>query len=141
MAHTHQMVELIDPHTLLVDSNIRQSASPDKDFVASIRDLGVLQPIIAVRTPDGDVRVRYGHRRTLAAVEAGATTVPVIIAADEGTDDEANIERLVGQYAENEHRTGLTNTEKVGVMEQLAAFGVSPAQIAKRTKTKRRVRR
>jgi ParB family transcriptional regulator, chromosome partitioning protein len=73
----------------------------------------------------------------LAAIEAGRPTVPMVLAADEGTDDAAQIERLVSQYAENEHRTGLSTTEQVTVMSQLAAFGVSAAQIAKRTKTKR----
>ena len=39
--------------------------------------------------------------------------------------------------AENEHRTGLTLTEQVGAIGQLAAFGVSAAQIAKRTRLAR----
>jgi hypothetical protein len=41
------------------------------------------------------------------------------------------------QWAENEHRAGLTTAERVGVIAQLAAFGVSPTQIAKRTRAKR----
>ena len=56
----------LDPRTLLVDVNVRHTATADKDLVASVREVGVLQPIIAVRTADGQVRVRYGHRRTLA---------------------------------------------------------------------------
>jgi hypothetical protein len=50
---------------------------------------------------------RCAHCRALAAIEAGRPTVPMVLAADEGTDDAAQIERLVSQYAENEHRTGL----------------------------------
>jgi ParB family chromosome partitioning protein len=73
----------------------------------------------------------------LAAIEAERPTVPVIVAADEATDDAAQVERLVTQYAENEHRTGLSNAEQVAVIAQLSAFGVSATQIAKRTKTKR----
>jgi ParB family chromosome partitioning protein len=45
--------------------NIRTDARLDKAFVASIKDFGVLVPITAVRTVTGDVRVRFGHRRTL----------------------------------------------------------------------------
>jgi ParB family chromosome partitioning protein len=67
----------LDPRDLLVDVNIRTDARLDKDFVASIKDFGVLVPIIAVRTAAGDVRVRFGHRRTLAAIEADLATVPV----------------------------------------------------------------
>jgi ParB-like nuclease family protein len=62
-------LEMLDPATLLVDLNIRE-AKLDKDFVASIKDHGVIEPIVAVRTEDGQVRVRHGHRRALGAIEA-----------------------------------------------------------------------
>jgi ParB family chromosome partitioning protein len=127
----------LDPRHLLVDVNIRTDARLDKDFIASIRDLGVLVPITAVRTAAGDIRVRFGHRRTLAAIEADLATVPVEIVGDEATDDAAQIERILTQHAENAHRAGLTDNEQVGVVEQLSAFGLSAAQIAKRTKIKR----
>lgn len=127
----------LDPRTLLVDLNVRHAATADADLIASIRDVGVLQPIVAVRTAAGQVRVRYGHRRTLAAIEAQLPTVPVLIVADEATDDAGQVERLVTQWAENEHRAGLTKAEQADVIGQLSAFGVSPAQIAKRTKTTR----
>jgi ParB family chromosome partitioning protein len=81
--------------------------------------------------------VEFGHRRTLAAIEAGLATVPVIVVADEQTDTAGQVERIVRQYAENEHRTGLTETDRLGVVEQLSLLKVSAAQIAKRTKMKR----
>src|SRR6266536_1394914 len=76
MTDQHLTVEQVEPTTLLVDVNIRADAALDKDFLASIRDLGVLVPIVAVRTQDGTLRVRYGHRRTLATVEVGRSSVP-----------------------------------------------------------------
>ena len=130
-------VEQVDPGTLLVDVNVRAETVADKDFVASVKDLGVLQPIRAVRTAEGGLRVEFGHRRTLAAIEAGLATVPVIVVADEQTDQAGTVERIVRQYAENEHRTGLTEADKLGVVEQLALLKVSAAQIAKRTRMKR----
>ena len=130
-------LQQLDPATLLVDRNVRHQARLNADFVGSIRDHGVLVPIVAVRTTEGQVRVRFGHRRVLAAIEAKRNRVPVIVDADETTDDTAQIDRLLGQYAENEHRTGLSNAEKVGVVTQLAAFGVSAAQITKRLRTPR----
>jgi ParB-like nuclease family protein len=48
-----------------------------------VKDLGVLQPIRAVRTSDGSLRVEFGHRRTLAAIEAGFEVVSVLVVADE----------------------------------------------------------
>ena len=131
------LVEDLDPTTLLVDANIRIDVRLDKDFVASIKDLGVLVPIVAVRTAEGGVRVRFGNRRTLGAVEAGRDSVPVMIVADESTDDAAQIERIVGQYAENTQRAGLTSSEEVGVVASLLDLGLSAAQITKRTRMRR----
>jgi ParB family transcriptional regulator, chromosome partitioning protein len=61
----------LDPRSLLVDVNIRTDARLDKDFIASIKDLGVLVPITAVRTTAGDVRVRFGHRPRLLQSKRG----------------------------------------------------------------------
>jgi ParB family transcriptional regulator, chromosome partitioning protein len=96
----------LDPRELLVDVNIRTDARLDKDFVASIKDFGVVVPIIAVRTAAGDVRVRFGHRRTLAAIEADLATVPVEIVGDEATDDAGQIERILTQHAEKRPQNG-----------------------------------
>ncbi len=52
-------MEQIDPSLLLVDRNVRRDAGPDKTLVESVRDLGVLIPIVAVCTEAG-IRVRYG---------------------------------------------------------------------------------
>ena len=134
-------VHHLDPRTLLVDVNIRQVDQVDEDFVASIRENGVLLPIVAQQSADG-VRVRLGHRRTLAAVRAGLPTVPVYLHPQGDTDEDdaaqaGEVERVVSQWAENEHRAGLTRTEQVRAVEQLAAFGLSATQIATRTKAPR----
>jgi ParB family chromosome partitioning protein len=127
-------VEQVDPNTLLVDANIRSDAALDKDFLASIRDLGVLVPIIAVRTEHGALRVRYGHRRTLAAVEVGRSSVPVIVTASDGGDEAA---RIVRQWHENEHRAGLSTADKVTAVEQLSLLGLSALQIVKQTRARK----
>jgi ParB family chromosome partitioning protein len=126
-------VERLDPRTLLVDANVRLDPALDKDFLASIAEHGVLVPIVAVRTGDG-VRVRLGHRRTLAAAQAGHPDVPVVVTGKDRADDVA---RIVSQWAENEHRTGLSTADKIAAVEQLAAFGLSATQIARRTRTRK----
>ena len=128
----------VDPADLLIDVNIRNSERLDKDFVESIREHGVLVPITAVRIADGDIRVRFGHRRTRAALEVGLTSVPVEIIGDENEDDDSQIQRIVSQYAENEHRAGLTSAEKVEVVTQLSAFGVKASDIVRQTRIKRK---
>ncbi len=72
-------------------------------------------------------------------MQAGLSVVvvAVAVAADEASKDEATVQRLVGQYAENEYRTGLSNAERVDVFAQMVAFGVSAAKIAKHSKAKK----
>ena len=118
------------------DQNVRADARTDPELVDSIRDVGVLQPITVVRTGDGQYRVRYGNRRTLAAIEAERHSVPVIVAGDE---DDDQVERIVRQLDENERRQSITQGDRVRAVQQLAAFGISPDQIAKRIRTRRAV--
>lgn len=119
----------VPPGTLLLERNIRD-AKPSPELVASVRNVGVLEPITAVTAADGGLVVRLGHRRVLAAVEAGAATVPVYIAGVDDTAAAAEIHRIITQHDENTHRTGLTAGEEVGAIAQLAAFGLSPDEIA-----------
>lgn len=51
----------------------------------------------------GNVLVRAGQRRTLAAREAGTTTIPVYIV----DADEATVERIIQQMVENDQREAL----------------------------------
>jgi ParB family chromosome partitioning protein len=130
----------LDPVTLLTDHNIRppRTDAPFADLVASIREHGVLVPIVATRDHQG-VRVRYGHRRVLAAVQAGRTEVPVVVYTGALTDaTAAEVDRILGQHAENTHRENLTVGETIAAFGQLAALGVLAARIAHRSKTPRR---
>ncbi len=110
-------------------------------MVASVRDHGVLQPVIAVATGDGRARVRFGHRRTRAALAAGRATVPVIVHPTSADADAAavEIERMATQTQENTHRQGLTPAEQMDVFAGMAELGgLSAGQIAARTKMPRR---
>lgn len=121
---TEMQLLQMDPASLLVDFNVRTDAALGKEFLASVREYGVLVPIVAVRSEQG-VRVRYGQRRTLAAVQAGHPLVPVYLAGEDDADDAA---RIVRQWAENEHRAGLSTADKLGAIEQLSLLGLSPAR-------------
>lgn len=126
------VLEYLDPTGLLIETNVRSDLHLTGEFVASIKAHGVLVPVVAVRTDQG-VRVRAGQRRTAAAVEAGLTSIPVMVLNPAGTD----ADRIVEQLTENIHRTALTDSDTVGAVEQLALLGCSAATIAKRTKLPR----
>jgi ParB family transcriptional regulator, chromosome partitioning protein len=72
-------LEHLDPRSLTLELNVRDVADLDAEFLASIKEHGVLVPIVAVRDEHGTVWVRAGQRRTLAAREANLSTVPVYV--------------------------------------------------------------
>jgi ParB family transcriptional regulator, chromosome partitioning protein len=123
----------VDPKTLTIALNVRTDTKLDKDFVASIRELGVLQPPMVVAADGGGYEVVLGQRRTLAAVEVGLKSIPAYLV----DKHEADAARIVDQLTENEQRQGLSEVERVGGYKQLALIGISPSQIAKRTATPR----
>ncbi|VTR78957.1 ParB/RepB/Spo0J family partition protein [Cellulomonas hominis] len=120
----------LDPATLLIETNVRSEAHLSARFVQSIRDHGVLTPVLVVRTTEG-LRVRAGQRRTLGAIEAQQATIPAWII----TGDEDHVRRIEQQMVENEDRQGLTDTDRAAAYQQLALLGVPAAKIAKRLGT------
>ena len=124
--------EMLDPTTLTVDSNVRKEAALTAEFVASIKEHGVLVPVVAHRAEDGTVHVQMGQRRTLAAVEAGLATIPVHVVA---TREEAD--RLATQVVENEMRRALTDSDRADAYHQMSLLGVSATVIARRTGAKK----
>jgi ParB family chromosome partitioning protein len=74
-------------------------------------------------------RILAGHRRVAAAIKARAATVPCIVRVDLDSD----VDGLTTMIVENVHRADLTPTEEAAAYAQLAAFDLTPAQIAERT--------
>ena len=128
-------VEHIDPNQIEVETNVRTIVKVDPALVASISEFGVLEPVVCRRGTDGTVNVRMGQRRVLAAREAGRPTVPAYIV--EG--DDSTVQRLLEQFAENEHRADLTEPERAAVFQQLTFEGLTVPQIAKQTGVKKAV--
>ncbi|MEV7663549.1 ParB/RepB/Spo0J family partition protein [Paenarthrobacter sp. NPDC089316] len=125
-------LEMIDPTTLTVDINVRKDAVLTADFIASIKEHGVMEPVIAHRKDDGTVHVLMGQRRTLGAIEAHRPLIPVMIIS---SPEEA--ERIVTQVVENIQRAELTEADEADAYHQLSLIGVSAAAIAKKTGRKK----
>ena len=122
------VLEQIDPAHLTIDANVRADVQLDKAFLTSIKDHGVIQPVVAHRTEDGTLHVLYGQRRTLAAVENKLTQMPVYI-----VDSLTEADRLAKQVVENDQRQALTDQDRAEAFHQLSLLGVSATQIARRT--------
>jgi ParB family chromosome partitioning protein len=125
-------LEHIDPNVLLVETNVRTEASLTKQFIASLKELGVRTPVTAVRGTDGVVRVRTGQRRTLGAREAGLRSIPVYITDEVPGHAADNVDRLVEQITENDQRSALTQADRVNGIQQLLDTGLSITKVAKK---------
>ncbi|WP_333890848.1 ParB/RepB/Spo0J family partition protein [Mycolicibacterium gadium] len=131
-------LEHINPHDLVLDDNVRDDADLDAEFVASVKEHGVIQPIVAVRGDDGVVRVRFGQRRTMAAREVGLPTVPVYVLPATTGDDKAKLaERVAKQIVENDKRRKITDAQRVKGIQQMLDAGVSASKVAKKLSVKR----
>ncbi len=95
-------------------------------LTASIRELGVLQPIL-VRVGEDGFELIAGERRLRAARRAGLATIPAIV---RGADDEGSLEQAL---VENLHRQDLNAMEEAAAYQQLVEeFGLTQEQVAQR---------
>ena len=96
------------------------------ELVYSIKEIGLLQPVVVRRAGSGFELVA-GERRLRACREAGMTTIPAII---RDTEDDA---LLRDALLENLHRADLNALEEAAAYSQmLADFGCTQEELAKR---------
>lgn len=92
----------------------------------SVRELGVLQPVL-VRSTDDGYELIAGERRWRAAKRAGLPTIPAVVRS---TDDVSSLEQAL---VENLHRQDLNALEEAAAYQQLIEdFGLTQEQVATR---------
>jgi ParB family chromosome partitioning protein len=84
-----------------------------QDLAASIREHGVLQPVLVRPRADGHYQIIAGERRWRASKMAGLTEIPVII---EYIDDEAALEIAI---IENLQREDISPLEEAEMFERM----------------------
>lgn len=128
-------LEHLDPHILVLEVNVRDDATTSRGYaelVVSISQYGVLSPLTAVRSPHGEVTVRDGQRRLLAAREVGLATVPLYVTDDLATSAQARtVARITEQIVVNDHRVALTELQRAKGIQQLLLEGLTPAKVAR----------
>jgi ParB family transcriptional regulator, chromosome partitioning protein len=83
------------------------------DLTASVRELGVLQPVLVRPIDEGTFELIAGERRWRAAKRAGLQTIPALI---KDVTDAASLEQAV---VENLHRQDLNPLEEAAAYQQL----------------------
>jgi ParB family chromosome partitioning protein len=120
----------IDPHSIVPNPRQPRTHFDPEHFgelVHSVREFGVLQPVVVRRNENGDYELIMGERRTRAAREAGLTSIPAIVreTADEHLLRDALLENL--------HRSQLNPLEEASAYQQLLEdFGITQEELATR---------
>ncbi|MEI7593796.1 MAG: ParB/RepB/Spo0J family partition protein [Actinomycetes bacterium] len=96
-------------------------------LTASVRELGVLQPILVRPASDGKFEIIAGERRWRAAQRAGLQSVPALVRT---VEDAAALEQAL---VENLHREDLNALEEAAAYQQLMEdFHLTQEQVAVR---------
>ena len=120
----HLDIDLVEPNPL----QPRGLISPESlaELASSIREHGIIEPLVVAKTPAG-YQIIAGERRWRAAKQAGLTTVPVIIRE---TTAKGMLEMAL---VENVQREDLNPIERAQAFQRLGEeFGLYVGEIAKR---------
>jgi len=107
----------------------RQSIPPTEldELADSIREHGILQPIVVTRDDLGRYNIIAGERRWRASMQSGLETVPVIV------KEASSREMLELALVENLQRADLNPLEEAGAYKSLVdEFGLKHEEIAAR---------
>lgn len=121
------MFAQLDPRSITPNPQQPRSvfeAEPFAELVHSIKEFGVLQPIV-VRPLNGGFELIMGERRLRASIEAGLETIPAVIR------ETADENMLRDALLENIHRANLNPLEEASAYKQmLEDFGTTQEELA-----------
>lgn len=120
----------VDPNTIVANPRQPRTHFDPEDLaelVHSVREFGVLQPVVVRKNADGEYELIMGERRTRAAREAGLDVIPAIVR------DTADEDLLRDALLENLHRSELNPLEEASAYQQLLEdFGITQEELATR---------
>src|SRR5690606_11596852 len=120
----------LDPHAIVPNPRQPRTVFDDEDLaelVHSVREFGVLQPVVVRKNAADEYELIMGERRTRAAREAGLTEIPAIVR------DTADENLLRDALLENLHRSELNPLEEASAYQQLLEdFGITQEELATR---------
>jgi ParB/RepB/Spo0J family partition protein len=108
------------------EDNIRRHVEADDELVASVRSLGIIEPLIVTNGHPDTYVVVAGHRRLEAARAAGLPEVPAIV---KDLDERGRLEYML---VENTRRRSLSALEEAEAFRRLTQLKVTQRKIAER---------
>jgi len=120
----------VNPHDIVPNPRQPRTHFNEGDLaelVHSVREFGVLQPVVVRQNEDGQYELIMGERRTRAAREAGLESIPAILR------ETADEDLLRDALLENLHRSQLNPLEEASAYQQLLEdFGITQEALAHR---------
>lgn len=113
------------------DDNVRLELTDLDGLADSIREVGILQPLLLQPHPsiDGHYRIIAGHRRHAAARLAGLTHIPFVSFVPDPAAEQ-DVARVLAMAAENLQRVDLSVIEEARTFDRLRSAGLSQRKIA-----------
>ena len=121
--------EHLDIEAIYVEGGIRQTIDkePLDELVASIRQHGILQPLVVESGQEGRYKLHIGSRRLAAARVIGIEKVPAVV-----LDDQLEAEKSIAiMLVENLHREDLDPIDEAEAYATLKDMGSKVSAIAR----------
>lgn len=133
--------EEVDLKDVIAENNIRtdltlQDKNKDMNLLESVKQHGVIEPVIIRKSEDGKYHLRAGYRRFLAAQQAGHKKIPAMIYT---VDEARGLEMALIENLQRADMNPLDRAlafkdlqEKAGVEQQAIAakLGISPGYVS-----------
>lgn len=109
-------------------ANPRESLKDLDGLADSIREVGLIQPLVVQKIPGKPgFQIVAGHRRHAAAKRLGLDSVPCVVRRDMLPDEE-----LLAMLIENGQRADLDPIEEARALNRLKAMGLSDLEIGRK---------
>ena len=121
--------EYLDTEAINVEGGIRQviDREPLDELVTSIKQHGILQPIVVETVEEGRYKLHIGSRRVAAARMIGLEKVPALV-----LDDHLDAEKSIAiMLVENLHREDLDPIDEAEAYATLKDMGTKVSAIAR----------
>jgi ParB family chromosome partitioning protein len=121
--------EYLDTEAINVEEGIRQiiDREPLDELVTSIKQHGILQPILVETAEEGRYKLQIGRRRVAAARIIGLEKVPALV-----LDDQLEAEKSIAiMLVENLHREDLDPIDEAEAYATLKDMGTKVSAIAR----------
>ena len=108
------------------ETNVRSRLQGIDELAASIRAVGIIQPLVGAHDATGRIKLIAGHRRLAAAKAAGLEAVPLIV-----REVESDVAKEL-QLTENVQREDLPALDVAEALQAMVSSGQTAESIAAR---------